>query len=295
MRQLPTVSIIFPSYNADVLMLNGMLNSIRKQTYPKSRFEVLLIDNGSTKKPISHLQKMFPFLKIISLKSNLGFSKAVNIGLKKARGDYYFVTNNDVWLHPLCLKILVSYLKTHPKTGIVGPITYCDSNLDNIAFSALKYNLVTNNRQFTTQPFKTQETDFVPGHAMLFSKKLIEKIGLFDENFFFYFEDIDFCFRSKKAGFKVVYCPRALLWHKGSATSFQNSKSRLRSLYHHHKSRQLFLLKQGTSSQQILGFLYEFIKYLPYYLILRDGSLTSLIQATVSNLKIFRKKSTVNI
>lgn len=177
-----------------------------------------MIDNGSSNDSPDFVAKHFPWVKIIKLKKNYGFSKAVNIGIKGFGTRYIFVTNDDVKLEKNCLTNIVNYFLKNPDVGIIGCKVYDFKNPKTIASSALKYSYFTGRFSQGQNINKTQEVDWVAGSGIAFSKALWEKLDGYDEDFFFSSEETDLCLRAKYAGYRVVYLPRAIFWHGGSTT-----------------------------------------------------------------------------
>ena len=101
MKSFPSVSIMFPNYNGNKKNLTKLLQSIQKSIYPKQKITVTLVDNGSTDDSVLFIKKNFPWVDIITLSKNYGFAKAINIAVKKSKGEYLFITNNDVVLEKI--------------------------------------------------------------------------------------------------------------------------------------------------------------------------------------------------
>ena len=284
MNDYPKVSIIFPNYNGGNEPLE-CLASIQKLTYPKAKIETIVIDNGSTDGSDHQIKKEFPKAKLIKNPKNIGFAKATNLGIKKAHGKYIFVTNNDVVLEKKCLKNLIEYLISNPKVGVVGPITYFKYQPKKIAAGALKYNFYTGLFKSNQSHQTEQEADWASGCGMLFTKKLWRKLGGFDENFFFIGEDLDFCLRAKYLGFRVIYYPKAAIWHSDGATVNRPEFLYLK-YFEGYKSKLRLILKHGSPLQILASFLLQFAVFAPYRtLILREKSFIPLLEALFWNLR----------
>lgn len=285
MKSLPSISIIFPNYNGNKINLTTLLRSIQKSAYPKRKITVILVDNGSTDNSILFIKKRFPWVNIIKLDKNYGFAKAVNKGVKKSNSEYLFITNNDVFLEKNCLNNLVEYLLTHPQVGIIGGKTYSKNPPDKILYSAYKYHFYTGRFSMSKDVNKIQEADWIPGAGMCCSKLLWEKLGGFDEDFFFTGEDLDFCLRSKHEGYKILYYPKAILWHSDGATINLPEFAYFK-YFESYKSKFRLILKYASILQIISAFILQFAVYLPYKtIILREKSAIPLLKAFLWNIK----------
>lgn len=257
------LSVIFPNLDGNQEDLKALFNSIKNSSFPRSKLEVILVDNSLTNNSIQFMKQDFPWVKIISLKHNYGFAKAINIGIKKASGQYIFITNNDVELEKNCLETLVNYLSDHPDTGIIG----CRVNdyfiRTKLMCSALNYHRYTGRFSLKDRPNQIQEADWVAGAGMCFSKKIWTSLKGFDEQFFFTGEELDFCLRIKQIGLKVVYNPKAILWHKGGETINRKENSYFKQLFLY---RGIFrnILKHSSPVQIFTSFLVQ-LAVLPFH------------------------------
>jgi GT2 family glycosyltransferase len=235
------LSVIIVSFNAEIL-LPGCLSSLFDSFKEKS-FEVLVIDNNSQDNTGEFLEKNFPQVTLIKNKTNLGFAKAVNQGLVRALGEYIFLLNPDTLVSKNSLNILLEVMEKNKEIGIVGPkILSPNGEFQRSAFPPpsllreicdilgkfrLEKILPANwtNRYFdkraqtAKEPF---EVGWLQGSALLIRKKTIDDIGFFDENFFLFSEDVDFCQRAKKKDWKVVFAPQASIIHLGGYSGKTN-------------------------------------------------------------------------
>lgn len=214
----PLLSIVCPNWNGSTEDLTIFLTSIKNSRYPKSKLETIIVDNGSTNGCVLFIKKTFPWVKIIELDKNYGFSKAVNVGTKAARGYYIFATNNDIELDGDCLKNLVQHLLEKPLTGVIGGKVLDMKRRKTVISAALHYSYLTGRFNFAKETNATQSCDWVAGCGFCFPKKVWKKVKGLDEDFFFGGEELDFCLRVKYAGFAVIYHPEAKVWHKSSST-----------------------------------------------------------------------------
>lgn len=288
---IPTVSIVFPILNGigDTLRC---LKSIQVLNYPLDKLEVIIFDNGSSdnsakiiKKNYPQVGKAFLRVRIISSKKNLGFAKAVNLALQKARGKYFFITNNDVLLGKDSILDLVSYLLQNSEVGIVGPKIYNLNRPKEILGRPLSYHFAIG---VFTQGKATEEStavDWVQGCGLCIAKSLWQTLHGFDEGFFFMGEELDLCLRAKHLGFKVVYYPKATIWHAGGAT-INNPKLQYFKFYQGYKSKFRLIIKHGSPFEIISALFFQLFLFTPYRsLILREKSFIPLVKALYWNIK----------
>lgn len=225
---LPSVSVIIVNYNG-LKYLDRCLNSLLDNRYPK--LQIILVDNASADCSVDHVSKKFPKVKIIRSTTNLGFAGGNNLGIKHAKGKYVLLLNNDTEVEGDFVKNLVSAFDELPNLGCVQPKivlmrekTKIDSCGTFLTDSMLLYHYGLNK----DQSLKTYNRPFpvfsVKGAAMLIRKDLIDKIGLFDEDFWSYYEETDFCHRAWLAGYQTWYFPKAKVYHLvgGTSTLFDN-------------------------------------------------------------------------
>lgn len=218
------VSIIIPNWNGADL-LEKCLPSIFFQTY--KNFELIVVDNGSTDGSVEYIQKNYPTTQIIELQKNIGFSPAVNLGIKKAVGKYIVLINNDTELDKNCIHYLIKAVESQ-KSGFVAAKMlqfYDHSKIDSagdyidIVGHADNIGRDQKDSQEFNQP---HELFLATGGGSLFIKELFDQVGLFDDDYFAYMEDVDLCLRAQLQGFKGWYEPKAVIYHIHKATSSKN-------------------------------------------------------------------------
>jgi len=238
LSELPLVSVIVLNYNGkDVLeeCIIALLNS----NYPK--MEVIVVDNGSTDESYMIAKKYEPQVKLIRSLRNLGYSAGNNLGIRVAKGEYIFLVNNDAIIHTDCICELVKVASSDPRIGILGCkvyykgtriIQHAGGKLD---LSATYLPHIGIFEEDYGQYGENSDVDYVAGVAMMIKREVIDKIGLLDECYFAYWEDVDYCFRARKAGFRIVYVPKAIVEHfegfswkkRSSLQKFLNERNRL--------------------------------------------------------------------
>jgi GT2 family glycosyltransferase len=215
MKIPPTVSIIIVNYNAGELLFKTV-SSIITCSYPKNKLEIILIDNASKDKSIQitldKLQNKLNEIKkftIIKNKYNKGWCSAINEGLKLAQGDIIIFSNHDVVYHKDSIHKIVSYFINNKNIGICQFFSFLPSGEPDVAACYLDplgyaYNFLSNNPVFVS---------FGEAVAIAVKKEVIEKIGALDEDYFIEYEDQDFCWRALLAGYKILFCPEAIVYH----------------------------------------------------------------------------------
>lgn len=239
----PLVSIIIPNWNGKGI-LRTCLQSLVSLTYPN--YEIIVVDNASTDGSPEMVKNEFPDVKLIINKTNLGWAGGCNIGIKAARGDLFALFNNDAVADPNWLSELVNVIKSSSDIGIVGGTVFCYEPSDIIDDTGLKIDPITgivwrvNRGKRLAQLEDLQDIDFVSGVSLLLKRELIEKIGLFDEDYPLYHEETDFGLNTQRAGYKCKIVPSAFVWHMGAVTV---KKLPIRGYYLRNKSNFRFYFK----------------------------------------------------
>lgn len=212
--EAPKVFIIVLNYNGKD-SLKKTLSSVFQIDYPN--FEIILVDNNSKDGSFETARREFSKIVFIKNSENLGFSSGNNIGIEYAleRGaDYVLLLNYDVQVKKDFLSPLVASLEEDKKNGIANPVILEGEN-SKIWFSGgkidwLRMKSIHEKKEHTRNYI---ESDYLCGCAMLIRSEVFRHIGLFNEDFFLYWEDVDFSIRAKKAGYKLVICPKSQIYH----------------------------------------------------------------------------------
>jgi GT2 family glycosyltransferase len=227
-----TVSIIIVNFNTAELLKN-CIKSIKQKTLTVT-YEIIVIDNNSSDNSTEMLKELYPDVLLISLKENVGFGKANNLGAKSARGNYLFFLNSDTYLINDAISMLVSFMESNPQCGISGgnitdfsgkPIhsfyKYLPSPFSDIfiLFKKIPRLLYGKNwfYNFTDSPIKVA---YITGADMMIGAELFSKLGGFDPEFFLYYEETELTNRIRKAGYYAYSIPGAAIAHK-KGSSFQ--------------------------------------------------------------------------
>lgn len=261
---MKTVTIVVLNWNgwAQTTVCLESINKIRPSKY---HLQVVVVDNGSATKPLKQAIYKSSNIKLIHNSENLGFSQGNNIGIEyalKTKSDFIFLLNNDTTVAQDIVDRLLQVAAT-TSAGITGPKIYFSKGKE---FHKDKYpkhargkvmwyagGLVDWNNLYgyhrgvdevdIGQFEETVTVDYVSGAAMFIDSKVIHKIGNLDEKYFMYYEDLDFCLRAKRAGFNIIYTPKAIIWHDNSGSS--RSGSTLQD-YYISRNRLLFGMKYAS-------------------------------------------------
>ncbi len=222
--------------------------------------EIWVVDNASADGTLAMLRDEFPDVRVIANSENAGFSRGNNQALAQAQGRYLFLLNPDTELCPGALCALVDYMDAHPDVGVVGPrlfygdrspqssrrrfptlaTAFCESTKLQQWFP--RNRLLTHYYMLDTPDDAEQAVDWLNGSALLVRREVYEQLGGFDEAFFMYSEELDWCYRIKRAGWRIVYLPAAQVIHYEAQSSeqvvaqrdiyFHSSKIRFFDKYH---------------------------------------------------------------
>lgn len=211
----PLVSVIIVNYNGGHL-LQSCLDSVYSQSCKD--IEVILVDNGSKDNSVEYVKDLFADVKIISLPENMGFAGGNIEGLKQGRGDYIMLLNNDVEVEKDCIANLLSAIEGDSSVGIcASKMIAFGTNVIDSAGDGYATSLRGFKRSEGEEDFAYARQEYVFGAcagAALYRRKMLDEVGFFDEDFFLIHEDTDLNFRAQLAGWKVLYVPSAIVYHK---------------------------------------------------------------------------------
>jgi len=231
------ISIVIVSWNVANL-LQKCLYSIYQNSADLS-LEIFVVDNASSDNTIKMIKDSFPEVELIENKKNFGFARANNQAIKKARGEYILLLNPDTEILNDNLKKSFQFMRVNQECGVMGPKMYfADQNLQPsvrkfptfwpIFLMLIKapkfFNQLKSIDNYLCVDFdysKKQEVDQVMGAFMMISKKVLDRIGLLDERFFIWFEEVDLCKRIWDGGYKVIYNPEIEIIHHGGKSFSQ--------------------------------------------------------------------------
>ena len=217
----PLISVIIPNWNG-AHHLPTCLESVRSQTLRE--FEVIVADNGSIDGSLELLTRDYPEVRVLALGENRGFAGACNAGIKAAQGTYVALLNNDTEADPGWLSEVVAAFQRHPEAGIIASKMLLFDRRDTFHTAGDFYRVdgIPGNRgvwQKDEGQYDREETVFSAcGGSAAYRITMLDQVGLLDEDFFFSCEDVDLAWRAQLAGWECVYVPRAIVYHKLSAT-----------------------------------------------------------------------------
>ena len=257
------VSIITVNFNQPKVT-EELLASI-----PDTGLEIIVVDNASKIDHTIDWRVKYPHVKFIRSEQNLGFAGGNNLGIKAATGDYLFFVNNDTEFTIGLTNILVDVLGAHPEVGIVSPKIkyYADKSLIQYAgYTPMNFYTCRNSciglreKDMGQYDHITGPTAYCHGAAMMVSKEAIEKAGPMNENFFLYYEEVDWCEHIKKAGYQAWVCTDALIYHKESTSV--GKKSGLKE-YFMNRNRMLFIRRNAPVFKIVIFYIYFILLVAP--------------------------------
>lgn len=246
------VSIVILSYNTKAL-LKSCLASIYKHV-KSITFEIIVVDNASRDGTVEMIQKEFPQVQIIKNDQNLGFSKGSNIGAKRAKGSTLVFLNSDIELLDDNFDKTIELFVKSPALGAVGGSLLHPDGTQQRSFSSF-YNLfhvatmlVGGDKIELRHKYSVlKQVDWVSGGFLFIKKKIFDELRGFDENFFMYVEDMEFCYRLYKHGYTVVFNPQLKAMHRG-----QGSSNRTFAILQIYKGILYFYKKHKTFTEYII-------------------------------------------
>lgn len=239
----PLVYIILLNYNGwrDTIECIESLNKIKYKN-----FEIIVVDNNSTD---NSREKLLEYAKInnyifLESESNNGFAAGNNLGVKfalKNNPEYILLLNNDTIVEPEFLTELIACAKKNNNVGIIGGKIYNYPEMNNLWYAGGYINKLTARGKHKIEDYdKECETDFITGCMQLINIIALKDVGLMDEQYFLYYEDLDYCMKFKNKGYKLVYTPNSIIYHKcGGSASYVSATS----IYYSNRARWIFVSK----------------------------------------------------
>jgi len=226
---LTDLSVIVVNWNT-CRLLEACLQSVEAARKDLA-VDVLVVDNGSTDGSVELVRERFPADELIANAGNRGYAAANNQAVERARGRYLFLLNSDAEVETAALRALVAYADDHPEAGVIGPkLLNPDGTLQpsggrfptpaSTVASLLGLNRLTGRPRYGTgRDYSVPaEVDEVSGAAMLIRREVIDQVGGLDEGFAWGYEDVDYCLRARRAGWRVHYVPDARVMHHWGGT-----------------------------------------------------------------------------
>ncbi|WP_298651192.1 glycosyltransferase family 2 protein [uncultured Proteiniphilum sp.] len=265
MKQSIEISIITVNYNG-IKDTAKMIESV--QSNLSIPYEIIVVDNGSKRDESLLLEKGYPFIKTIRSEKNLGFAGGNNLGIRQAVGNYLFFLNNDTVLRDNSLHYLVETMQMDPKIGGASPKILFNDACGHIQFAGytplseitIRNQTIGFNESDNGQYDTLSRTPYLHGAAMLVKREVIEKVGLMPECYFLYYEELDWSTQITKAGYELVYEPRACIYHSESNSTGKESPLKI---YYLTRNRLLYTQRNRTRKSRTLSIAYQVLVAYP--------------------------------
>ena len=291
------ISVIIVNYNGRHF-LEACLFSLISQIFQD--FEIIFVDNGSVDDSVEYVRQKYPSVLIIENKENHGFAGGNNEGVRVARGDYILTLNNDTIADPEFIEHLVKAMERDDTIGMcAAKMRFPDGRINSTGICISRSGAAWDRGMFTQDAgqFSIPEEVFGPcAGAALYRKKMLDEIGLFDEDFFLFIEDVDLAFRARLAGWKCMYVPSARVIHVHGGTAGYKSNI---SIYYGNRNIVWYVLKNFPiktlfmCSPRIIG---RNCAIIPYYIITGKG--LTIIRAKMDSIigiwKMVKKRTTID-
>jgi GT2 family glycosyltransferase len=218
------ISVVILNFNGR-RYLNDCLSSLASQTCRDLGviYEVIVVDNASTDGSVENLQAQFPWVRLVKNEKNLGFAGGSNVGIRLAQGDFVMTLNNDTLSDDRLLEYMIKPMQADRDVGMcAAKMLFLDGRINSAGTCISRSGAAWDRGMFENDQgqYDMEEEVFGPcAGAALYRKEMLEEIGLFDEDFFLYMEDVDLAFRGRLAGWKCVYVPKAKVYHHHGGTA----------------------------------------------------------------------------
>jgi GT2 family glycosyltransferase len=256
------VAIILVNWNTLDTTLD-CIASLKACVYPD--FRIIVVDNASTDGSADRIGKMHPDIILIRSETNTGFTGGNNLGFQYSLSngfDYSLMLNNDTFVEPDFLSILVEHLEQHPETGAVQSRIHLNHDRNLLWNGGSFFNKWTGfavakgeNKPATNEYLTTKEVDWITGCAFLVRNKVLQETGIFAGNMFMYSEDVDLSFRIREKGYKLAYVPNSVIYHIAGVSNKTKTKAKegyTNPLVHYYNQRnRIWILKKYTRAYQV--------------------------------------------
>jgi hypothetical protein len=280
----PLVSVVVVNYNGRQF-LEDCFRSLTQQVY--NNYEIILVDNDSKDDSISFMKEHYPDVRIVQLSSNTGFAGGTNAGIKEASGEFILTLNNDTCVFSDFIEKLSQPMIREPAVGMcASKMISPDKKINSAGICISRSGAAWDRGGFErdTGQYDNEEEVFGPcAGAALYRKTMLDEIGLFDEDFFLYMEDVDLAFRAQLSGWKCIYVPTARVIHIHGGTSDPGSDT---SVYYGNRNLLWYTVKNFPKRTLLIFSLWIIgrnIAVIPYYFLKRKGK--AIIKAKVDSVK----------
>lgn len=277
------ITVIIPNYNGSHFLAQ-CLPSLMRQSF--CDFDILLVDNGSTDDSLMYVREHYPNMSIIPLSENTGFSHAVNVGILRSTSPYVLLLNTDTILHRDFLLHMYYAIRKSASVFSVSSRMLCagtPSRIDSAGdwYTICGYAVCRGRMRNTSRYLHTTQVFSSCAGAALYRRSVFDEIGLFDDRFFAYLEDVDIGYRARLHGWKNLYCPAASVLHAGSGTSGHGYTPF--KVYYSARNNIFLLHKNQTSLQLLVNFPFIFSGTLLKYLYFRKRNLGNAYLSGIKN------------
>jgi len=290
------ISVVITNYNGR-RYLPDCLSSLAAQTYRD--FETILVDNASTDGSVEFVEGDYPGIRIVRNRENLGFAGGTNAGIRAARGEYVLTLNTDAWMESDCLGHLVKAMESDDSVGMCATkMVFPDGRIDSAGMCISRSGAAWGRGMYEQDcgQYDRLEEVFAPcAGAALYRRALFDEIGLFDEDFFMYVEDVDLAFRGQLAGWRCLYVPQVKVHHVHGGTAGVGTDL---AVYYVNRNTLWYVVKNFpsrlliTSIPWILG---RNLAVVPYYAVRGRGRaiVRSKVDAVRGIPRMLRKRSAI--
>ncbi|MCS5490997.1 glycosyltransferase family 2 protein [Algoriphagus limi] len=266
----PSVAIILVNWNG-ISFTRACLQSLQSLDYPNH--EIFVVDNGSENPEGAQLKEEFPHIHLLETGKNLGFSGGNNVGIRKGLElgfSHILLLNNDTEVEADFLGKMMHQFSQNPKLGVLQPLICFLHEKQKIWSAGGKWQktlgrAITLGDRQNIQDYliKTEQLDWATGCCMLVKREAILETGLLNEQYFAYFEDVEWSLRIREKGFEIGLVADAKIYHEAGASSKKKHEEGVLSpqVFYYHVRNQFFLLRSNNSLQTLLGFIYHFGRF----------------------------------
>ena len=290
-KKVIDLSVVIVNFNTEKLTRTA-LQTVFASQLGRYTLEVIVCDNGSTDGSVAMVKKEFPQVILIQNKKNLGFAAGNNPGIKRARGRYVLLLNTDTEVPSETLRTMIRFMDENPEAGAATcKVVLPNGDLDWachrgfptpwVAFTYIskleklfpKTRLFGEYHQGYKDPNTIHEVNCIVGAFFMVLCEVIKEVGLLDEDYFMYGEDIDWCFRIRQAGWKIMFNPTVSILHKKKQSGRANSHDvrRVTTEIYFHKYNWLFYKKHYEKDHRILSVLVRIFYVIRVFLLERFG------------------------
>ena len=265
LKRYPLVSIVSVNYNGSEDTCE-LIESLTRITYPN--IEIIIIDNASPADDPKIIKQRFPSVILYESIINYGFAGGNNQGIMRARGEYVLLLNNDTLVDKGFLEPLVEKLESDKTIGAVSSklrFYYDRSIIQYAGYTPINHRTMRNfaigyREKDKGQYDRDAETAYAHGAAMMVPMRVIKEIGLMSYIFFLYYEEADWSYRIKRAGYKIYYVHNSLVYHKESISVGKLSPMKI---YYQNRNRIVFMRRNVFGRDFIIGMLYQLAVAIP--------------------------------